>query len=162
MRIWTANQHPHYPLDESLVEQWARWILEAVGPRDGEVSIILVDDGRIAELNRRYLNRDGPTNVLAFPMQEGEGRHITPSLLGDVVVSLDTAEREARDAGITVAARLLALIIHGILHLLGHDHVGDRPRASMMEREERRLRALVENRMRQEPRNPFDRGRGVC
>ncbi len=81
-----------------------------------------MDDDGIRDLNRTYRNKDKATNVLSFPMQEGAFSDITPGLLGDVVISLDTAAREASEAGITVDERMSQLLIHGILHLLGFDH----------------------------------------
>jgi len=89
---------------------------------DGELSILVVGDRHIAELNKTYLGRSGPTNVIAFPMQEGPFGQINPNLLGDVVISLDTAAREAQDAGLSLESRFNELLIHGILHLFGFDH----------------------------------------
>jgi len=93
-----------------------------LGRPDAELSILVVDDGEIAEINRQYLGRTGPTNVISFPMNEGGFDDINPDLLGDVVISVDTAQREAADAGIGITDRFDDLLIHGILHLLGYDH----------------------------------------
>lgn len=95
--------------------------------------MMLTGDPEIAELNQRYLNRPGPTNVIAFPQQEGELAGLTPGLLGDVVVSLDTARREARENGLDPDQHLVRLLIHGLLHLLGHDHVHNEEEARAME-----------------------------
>ena len=95
--------------------------------------MVLTGDTGIAELNRRYLNRQGPTNVIAFPQQEGELTGLTPGLLGDVVVSLDTARREAAENGLDPDEHLVRLLIHGVLHLLGHDHEHDEEEAKAME-----------------------------
>jgi len=100
---------------------------------EAELSVVLVDDPFIADLNRRYLRREGPTNVIAFPMQEGDFSQIAPQLLGDVVISVDTAEREAREAGIDFEARLDALLVHGILHLFGYDHETEPQEALVMD-----------------------------
>lgn len=104
-----------------------------MGCPEGELSILIVDDPQIAELNAQYLNRSGPTNVIAFPMREGEFPGITPNLLGDVVISIDTAEAEGNIAGISLAARFTELLIHGILHLFGYDHETDETEARRME-----------------------------
>ena len=104
---------------------------------------MIVDDAEIAELNQRYLQRSGPTNVLAFPMQEGEFAAISPHLLGDVVISADTAAREGREAGIPMVDRLMALLIHGVLHLLGYDHEADPEQAREMDVKSRELLALL-------------------
>ena len=73
-------------------------------------------------LNRDYLQKDRPTNVISFSMQEGDYGSLVPGLLGDVVISADTAAREADEAGITFQERLVFLLLHGILHLTGYDH----------------------------------------
>jgi probable rRNA maturation factor len=100
---------------------------------DAQLSILIVDDDQIAELNQTYLNHSGPTNVISFPMQEGDFTDITPELLGDVVISADTAYREARDAGMHFSERFNELLIHGILHLVGYDHVNSEADAAVME-----------------------------
>jgi pyridoxine 5-phosphate synthase len=94
----------------------------ALEPQAGEVSLVLVADREISRYNRRYLNRSGPTNVLAFSMQEGPYGEVNPQLWGDIVVSTETADREAREAGLPLVERVAALIVHGWLHLQGYDH----------------------------------------
>lgn len=102
-----------------------------------------MDDAKIAEMNKMYLGRLGPTNVIAFPMQEGPYREINPSLLGDVVISLDTAAREAQEGRVSLESRFDRLLIHGILHLLGFDHERSSSRAEeMITKEEELLRLL--------------------
>lgn len=115
-----------------------------MGSPDGELSILIVDDPAIAELNLEYLNREGATNVIAFPMQEGRFAGITPQLLGDVVISADTTMREAGDAGIDFQERLTELLIHGILHLFGYDHVTTPADAEKMEAKSRELIRMLE------------------
>ena len=100
---------------------------------------MLVDDSRIAAMNRAYLNREGPTNVIAFPMQEGRFAHLSPHLLGDVVISVDTAWREAQAAGLTLEERLVQLVVHGLLHLCGYDHEHDAADARRMAAKSRQL-----------------------
>ena len=73
-------------------------------------------------LNREYLGKDRPTNVISFSMQEGEFASISSDLLGDVVISAETAAREAQEGAIPFHERLVFLILHGILHLTGYDH----------------------------------------
>ena len=100
---------------------------------DTELSLVITDNAGIEPLNRQYLGRQGPTNVIAFPMGEGEFNDLNPSLLGDVVVSLEYAVQEAKDNGLDPDEHFLRLIIHGILHLLGYDHVNDEDEARRME-----------------------------
>ncbi|MCC6875757.1 MAG: rRNA maturation RNase YbeY [Sandaracinaceae bacterium] len=111
-------------------------MLEALGLPRAELSILLCDDATIHELNRSYRRKDRPTDVLAFAMHEGEGGALHPDLLGDVVISIDTARRQAAEARRPVAAEVTFLLAHGLLHLLGLDH---RTRA-----EERRMSARTD------------------
>lgn len=104
-----------------------------------ELSLVLTDDPGIAVLNQDYLGRVGPTNVLAFPMGEGQFAELNPGLLGDVVVSVDTAWREAAGHGLDPGEHFMRLVIHGILHLLGHDHLQDEAQALAMEELTERL-----------------------
>jgi len=109
-----------------------------------EISIVIIDDKEIGQLNKTYRGIDKPTNVLAFPMQEGEFSDITPGLLGDVVISIETAEKEAISAKISLEERISQLLIHGILHLLGFDHeIGDRE-ADTMEKKSLELLRIIE------------------
>ena len=120
-------------------------ILNTLDFPDTELSILIVDDPEIEKLNRKYLNREGPTNVIAFPMQEGDFTHISPQLLGDVVVSMDTAHKEAEISGIHVDERLLELLVHGILHLAGYDHELSETEAQRMESKSNELLAMVKS-----------------
>lgn len=110
---------------------------------EGELSILFTDDERIAELNHRYLKRQGPTNVLAFPMLSGSSPHLLSGMLGDVVISVDTALSESQELGEPLQRTVDRLLIHGILHLLGYDHEGSTKQALRMRREENRLMTLV-------------------
>jgi probable rRNA maturation factor len=110
---------------------------------EGELSILFTDDERIAELNHRYLKRPGPTNVLAFPMLSGTSPHLESGMLGDVVISVDTAISESQELGEPLQRTVDRLLIHGILHLLGYDHESSSKEALRMRREENRLMTLV-------------------
>ena len=103
----------------------------------------LVDDQEIARLNSEYLGREGPTNVIAFPMQEGSFGEINPGLLGDVVVSVETVMVQAEEGGFTPLEMLDFYIIHGILHLIGYDHVDDPGEAARMEAKTEELWRLL-------------------
>ncbi len=125
------------------MQQTAQAILNALNCPEGELSILIVDDVRIETLNKNYLYRDGPTNVIAFPMQEGDFSNITPQLLGDVVISVETAQKEARLGGITMEERLYQLLVHGILHLFGYDHEKTDTKAHAMETKTEELLGLI-------------------
>ena len=101
----------------------AEKILNALGcPEETELSVTITGDRAIRRLNRDYLGKDRPTNVISFSLQEGEFGGISGHLLGDVVISADTAAREAEQGGVSSYERLLFLLLHGILHLTGYDH----------------------------------------
>ena len=96
-------------------------MLDLSGIPDADLSIVLVDDARIQALNRDFLAHDAPTDVLSFPADEPDpetGRRY----LGDVVISLARAEEQARERGHAAEAEMQLLVVHGVLHLLGHDH----------------------------------------
>lgn len=115
-------------------------------PDDSELSIVISDDEQIREINRDYLDRDRPTNVISFAMQEGEGGGLQPGLLGDVVISAETAARDAAEAGLPFESELFFLLLHGILHLLGFDHErGSEEDARIMEEKEREVFAIIES-----------------
>ena len=100
-------------------------MLRALGLSDAELSIVLCDDALMRGLNRRYRGLDRTTDVLAFSLREGPPLRAAaglPSLLGDVVISLPTAARQARGAGKAAIDEVTMLLAHGILHLLGCDH----------------------------------------
>ena len=101
--------------------------------------MLVVDDDGIAPLNQQYLGRCGPTNVIAFPMREGAFSELSPHLLGDVVISVETCQREADRAGIRFEKRFIELLIHGILHLMGYDHETSPAEAERMNRKSEAL-----------------------
>ena len=106
---------------KELLERAARAVLDLSGVPDADLSIVLVDDARIQTLNRDFLAHDAPTDVLSFPADEPDpetGRRY----LGDVVISLVRAEEQAREHGHAAETEMQLLVVHGILHLLGHDH----------------------------------------
>jgi rRNA maturation RNase YbeY len=115
----------------------AQDVLDAAGVPKYELSLVLVADGRMRSLNRRYRRRDASTDVLAFPLRES-GRSVS-ALLGDVVISVPQAIRQARTAGRTVEEELATLLIHGVLHLVGYDHERSEREARRMQRKERQI-----------------------
>ncbi len=97
-------------------------MLGALGLAGAEVSLLVCDDATIHELNRDTRGKDRPTDVLAFAMRDGEFGDLAGDLLGDVVLSMDTARRQARERGHSTAAEIRFLLAHGLLHLVGYDH----------------------------------------
>lgn len=119
-------------------------ILNASGCPEALLSVLIVDDREIQKINRDYLGKDSPTNVISFAMQEGEGQGVQPHLLGDVVISAETAARDANEAQTSFDSELYFLLLHGILHLLGYDHErGTEEDAKLMEKRERELFSLI-------------------
>ena len=114
-----------------------------MGNPDSELSILIVDDAAMADLNQQYRNRQGPTNVLAFSMRDGEFPDIHPELLGDVVVSADTAAREADELGMSFDQRFDFLIVHGLLHLFGYDHERGNAAAEEMDAKTEELYEII-------------------
>jgi probable rRNA maturation factor len=120
-------------------------ILNDLGcPDDSELSVSIVGDLTIRRINREYLAKDRPTNVISFSLQEGEGTGVNPYALGDVIISADTAHREAEAAGLGLFERLCFLLLHGILHLSGYDHErsGETEADRMNKKEEELFRIL--------------------
>ena len=118
-------------------------VLKDLGCNEKELSILFTGDNQIAELNRDYLGREGPTNVLAFPMTDFSRKDIESVMLGDVVISLETAERESEMAGESIERTVFRLLIHGILHLLDYDHERSPEDETLMRIEEKRLLDLI-------------------
>ncbi len=118
-----------------------RLLRELAHPRS-ELSVALVDDERMAQLNQGFRGVEGPTDVLSFSLLEGEDAGHRGALLGDVVIGIETAARQARRRRRSLDEEVARLLIHGTLHLLGWDHQRD-DEARAMRAEERRLwRAL--------------------
>lgn len=133
--IHVANEQERSPVNDELVALIHKAVaatLQSEGVEDEvEVSIVLVDDPYIQELNAEYRGKDCPTDVLSFAMEEGEaeidydGEAPDFRLLGDIVISLETAERQAQEYGHSYEREITFLTVHGMLHLLGYDHGSD-------------------------------------
>src|SRR5512138_1087780 len=144
MNIAITNCQRRQKIAVKKVRAAASKILSVLGCKDAELSVSIVGDRKIRVLNREYLQKDRPTNVISFPMQEGEFAALSPDLLGDVVISADTTAREAEDGGVSFHERLVFLLLHGILHLTGYDHErSGETEAKRMEAKERKVFALL-------------------
>jgi len=130
------------PALAARVARSARRLLRALHRERGELSVLLVSDGEMRRLNRRWRGRDRPTDVLAFAQAEGPGG-APDGVLGDVVISIDTARRQAAERGETVGREADRLLVHGVLHLLGYDHERSTAEARRMQRRERALARLL-------------------
>jgi probable rRNA maturation factor len=129
-------------VDRRTLARKAKAALEALGLGDSELSVSLVRDDEIRELNRRYRDEDHATDVLAFALREGEFGCVGEAL-GDVVISLDTARRQAREHRGTLPDEVERLLVHGILHLAGYDHEISPREERRMQRKERDVRTRL-------------------
>ena len=124
--------------DRRLLAQRARRVLAALGMTRAELSLALVSDGASARLNTAHRGKRGPTDVLSYSLLEGQHAAHRAELLGDVVIAVGVAARQARELGHSLNDELLRLLIHGVLHLLGYDHERARD-AKRMRAKERSL-----------------------
>jgi probable rRNA maturation factor len=118
VNIELRNLQRKYKVAERLIKGKAKTILLLCGLDNTELNILIVNNKRIRLLNKRYRGIDRSTDVLAFPI----GEIITPGLLGDIVISMEKAHRQAEEQGHSINTELLFLLTHGILHLIGYDH----------------------------------------
>ncbi len=125
-------------LDVAALERRASTLLEMLGLPDSELSIALVDDSEIEALNAEWREKPRPTDVLSFSLVEGEHSDHRAGMLGDVVTSVETAARQAADRHRSLDEVITQLLIHGLLHLIGHDHEED-DEADRMKAEDGRL-----------------------
>ena len=146
MHILVQNSQRKHPAPLRPIRAAATRILNALGcPDETELSITIVGDRTIHRLNREYLGKDRPTNVISFSLQEGEFGDLAQHALGDVVISADTAAREGESGGWSGYERLVFLLLHGILHLTGYDHErSGEAEAARMERKEQEIWKLLQ------------------
>ena len=161
VEVFAADEQSAQPVDAMRLVNLAKVVLAAQGVKaDSELSMLFVDEEAMAELNKRFLGKEGPTDVLAFPIDDedvveggrspdslGPGPGVDPetsdppNLLGDVVVCPAVAARNAPDHAGTYDDEMALLVVHGILHILGMDHI-DTEEAEAMEQRERELLEL--------------------
>jgi len=122
MPVLIKNRQRKQKLDTRNIRKFTQDVLDLLGCGEKELSLVLASDRQITEINRDYLGRNKPTNVISFAMTEGEFGDLDSGLLGDVIVSIDTAFRHASESGAEPLDETHYLIIHGILHLIGYDH----------------------------------------
>jgi probable rRNA maturation factor len=128
------------PLGAERVERAVAWALAAEGVEEAEVSVAILDDEQIARLNREYLDHEGPTDVISFPLH-APGQPV----LGDIYIGAEQARRQAAELGVELAEEVLRLALHGTLHVLGYDHPEgeEREETPMYRRQEELLRGFL-------------------
>ncbi len=137
-RISIAVPQETVPIDRGRMREAARAVLAGEGVADAEISLAFVDNPTIHRLNLRYLQHDEPTDVLSFPLSEPNSRRLS----GELVIGAEVAAAQAATRSHDVQAELALYVIHGLLHLCGHDDHDEAGAATMRERERRYLREL--------------------
>ena len=137
-RIAIHNQQEAAPIDFTRMREVARAVLEGEDEAEAEISLAFVDNATIHRLNKRYLDHDEPTDVLSFPLSEAKAKRMS----GELVIGAEVALAQATERGHDVQAELALYIIHGLLHLCGHDDHEDRDRVEMRQRERHYLNQL--------------------
>jgi len=142
--VQVENQQKRIKIDKRKIRFKVTQLLKLTGCANKEISITFVDDEGIQRINKQYLSKDRPTNVISFSLQEGEFGDINPAMLGDVVISVDTAIRDADKGNLSFDEEIFFLIIHGLLHLLGYNHVNtSKANTLKMKQKERELLRLL-------------------
>ena len=137
-KISIASPQEIIAIDRGKMREVARAVLEGEGIADYEISLAFVDNPTIHRLNKRYLDHDEPTDVLSFPLSDPSAR----KLAGELVIGVEVARQQATERGHSVEAELTLYVMHGLLHLCGHDDKSDVAAAEMRERERHYLAAL--------------------
>lgn len=148
MMILIENRQKKIDFNLQRVQQALSRILIILECKKKEVSLLFIDDDDIMKINRDYLGKDYPTNVIAFSLLEGEFGDINPHMLGDIVISVETALRDAMEDGITFDDEVDFLMIHGLLHLLGYRH--------------EKTTSEESDRMKKKEKNVFSQLKGYC
>lgn len=137
LRIDVALEHEPFSVDCERLREAVRLVLVDHGVTKGNISLAVVDDATIHDVNRRFLNHDEPTDVVTFVLEEAEN-----SLDGEIVLGAEVAARMAAELGVPAGDELLLYVIHGALHLVGYDDLSDEPRAEMRRCERQYLAAF--------------------
>jgi rRNA maturation RNase YbeY len=137
MTVLITNDQEVCSINIDLLEKQATHVLAELDSSDKELSILVTDDASIQQLNKEYRDKDSATDVLSFPQFEEDDDHDDPefpcNLLGDVVISIETATCQAKEHDLSTEEELILLLIHGILHLLGYDHERSASEAEAMQ-----------------------------
>ncbi|HQL00248.1 MAG TPA: rRNA maturation RNase YbeY [Smithellaceae bacterium] len=140
MIIQIENRQKRVKIDKRQLRSMTTKLLKTLDCKDKEISITFVDNAQIQVINRDYLGKDRPTNVISFSLQEGDFGGVNPTVLGDIIISAETALADAEKGRLTLDEELAFLIIHGLLHLLGYNHEGTTPQeAAKMRKKEKEL-----------------------
>lgn len=133
-----VDSHPQWcaQWEEVAIRAAQAALSELGGLEDAELSLVLTDDETIRELNRTYRGLDKPTDVLSFSQREGDSSDPWDNVLGDIIISVEKADQQSREYGHSMAREVAFLTVHGVLHLLGWDHVEPDDEKQMMKKTE--------------------------
>lgn len=144
MKIQIENKQTKIKIQRRKIRSTVLKLLKIMDCANKELSISFVDDNTIKQLNNHYLQRDHSTNVLSFSLQEGEYGNVNPHILGDIVISTETAQRDAAKGDLSLSEEIDFLIIHGLLHLLGFNHENTtKAQTTKMQMKERELFVIL-------------------
>lgn len=144
MTVSLRNKQKKETIDTGRLRRSLKRLLKELQRENDEVNVIFVDDEQIQSINREYLDRDRPTNVISFAMTEGVGGALHPEILGDIVISAETAARDAATGDLTLMEEMEFLLIHGLLHLIGYNHEKcSQKEVERMQKKERELFFLL-------------------
>lgn len=143
MAIYMSNRQKALPINTGTLRRRLTKLLRELGLEEADVSVTITDDAEIREINQQYRGVDKATNVLAFALEEGQPMPGAPRVLGDIVISAETIQAEAGPLGYTDGEMFYFYLIHGLLHLIGHDHELGPRQAEEQEKETERLWSLI-------------------
>jgi probable rRNA maturation factor len=141
--VFIKNQQEIMPVEAKKIKKAAERILASLRISGYELSVLLLDNRGIRAVNKKYLGRNRPTNVISFSLAEGEFGNINPHVLGDVVISAEKALEQAEIRGTGLEEELTFLLIHGILHLVGYDHEKKGSEREKMRKKEKNVYQFV-------------------
>ncbi|WP_028307596.1 rRNA maturation RNase YbeY [Desulfitibacter alkalitolerans] len=139
MEAYVNNQQDKKSIDPSLtavLEDAIKFVLHKEGINNYEIGVTLVDDDYILKLNSQYRGKDVPTDVLSFPLSDEDDVNGDTFVVGDVVISVEAAERQAYEYGHSFEREMVYLLVHGIYHILGYTHDNDKNKEAMRQKEE--------------------------
>jgi probable rRNA maturation factor len=144
MKIQIENKQTKIKIQRRKIRSTVLKLLKIMDCANKELSISFVDDNTIKQLNNHYLQRNHSTNVLSFSLQDGEYGNVNPHILGDIVISTETAQRDAIRSDLSLSEEIDFLIIHGLLHLLGFNHENTtKAQTTKMQMKERELFGIL-------------------
>ena len=138
LRISITDQQERYPPDFQKLRDTARTVLEGEGVKKAKINVVLLTDSHIHDINRRFLQHDEPTDVITFPLSNPGAA----TLEAEILISTDTAHAAAAERGHDMESEILLYLVHGLLHLCGHDDHAPKDRKRMRERERHYLKAM--------------------